>query len=80
MLTIISPAKSLDFDSKVATKKHSNPQFLKDASELVAGLRKLSPASISSLMSISEKLANENFIRFNELKTPFKLDNSRQDI
>ena len=80
MLTIISPAKSLDFDSKVATKKHSNPQFLKEASELVDGLRKLSPASISSLMSISEKLANENFNRFNEWKTPFKLDNSRQAI
>ena len=80
MLTIISPAKSLDFDSKLATKKHSNPQFLKEASELVDGLRKLSPASISSLMSISDKLANENFHRFNEWKTPFKLDNSRQAI
>ena len=80
MLTIISPAKSLDFDSKVATKKHSNPQFLKEASELVGSLSKLSPASLSSLMSISDKLANENFRRFNEWKTPFKLGNSRQAI
>ena len=80
MLTIISPAKSLDFDSKVATKKHSNPQFLTEASELMGSLRKLSPAKISSLMSISDKLANENFQRFNEWKTPFKLDNSRQAI
>ena len=80
MLTIISPAKSLDFDSKVATKKYSNPQFLPEASELMGGLRKLSPAKISSLMSISDKLANENFQRFNEWKTPFKLDNSRQAI
>ncbi len=80
MLTIISPAKSLDFESKVATKKHSNPQFLTEASELVGSLRKLSPAKISSLMSISDKLANENFQRFNEWKTPFNLDNSRQAI
>ena len=80
MLTIISPAKSLDFDSKIDTKKHSNPQFLKEASELVGSLRKLSPDSISSLMSISDKLAKENFRRFSEWKTPFKLGNSRQAI
>ena len=61
MLTIISPAKSLDFDSKVATKKHSNPQFLPEASELMGSLRKLSPAKISSLMSISDKLAMKTF-------------------
>ena len=61
MLTIISPAKSLDFDSKVATKKNSNPQFLPEASELMGSLRKLSPAKISSLMSISDKLAMKTF-------------------
>ena len=80
MLTVISPAKSLDFNSKVKTQKHSNPQFLEEASELVENLRKLSPSQLSSLMSISDKLANENFNRFNEWHTPFKLSNSRQAI
>ena len=80
MLTVISPAKSLDFNSKVKTQEHSNPQFLEEASELVENLRKLSPSQLSSLMSISDKLANENFNRFNEWHTPFKLSNSRQAI
>ena len=68
------------FNSKVKTQKHSNPQFLEEASELVENLRKLSPSKLSSLMSISDKLANENFDRFNEWHTPFKLSNSRQAI
>ena len=80
MLTVISPAKSLDFNSIVKTQEHSNPQFLEEASELMENLRKLSPLQLSSLMSISDKLANENFNRFNEWHTPFKLGNSRQAI
>ena len=80
MLTVISPAKSLDFRSKVKTKKYSSPQFITEASALVKNLRQLSPAQLSSLMGISDKLAQENFQRFNEWKAPFSLENARQAI
>lgn len=80
MLTVISPAKSLDFDSEVKTTKHSKPLFIKEASSLVKNLRQLSPPQLSSLMNISDKLALENFQRFNDWTTPFTLENARQAI
>ena len=80
MLTVISPAKSLDFNSEVKTKKHSRPQFIAEASTLVKSLRQLSPPQLTSLMGISDKLAQENFQRFNEWNTPFTLENARQAI
>ncbi len=80
MLIVISPAKSLDFDSEVKTTKHSKPLFIKEASSLVKNLRQLSPPELSSLMNISDKLALENFERFNNWRTPFTLENARQAI
>ena len=80
MLIVISPAKSLDFDSEVKTTKHSKPLFIKEASSLVKNLRKLSPPELSSLMNISDKLALENFQRYSDWSTPFTLENARQAI
>ncbi len=80
MLTVVSPAKSLDYTSPVRTKKHSEPQYLESASSLVDGLRELSPGDLQSLMNISDSLAEENHQRFSEWHTPFDLGNARQAI
>ena len=80
MLIVISPAKTLDFETAPITKDHSQPGFLKESRQLVSQLKKLTPTEVSSLMKISDKLGGLNFIRFNEWKTPFTLDNSKQAL
>jgi hypothetical protein len=80
MLIVISPAKTLDFETAPITKDHSQPGFLKESRQLVSQLKILTPAKVSSLMKISDKLGVLNFLRFNEWKTPFTLDNSKQAL
>ncbi|HIF18090.1 MAG TPA: peroxide stress protein YaaA [Cycloclasticus sp.] len=80
MLLLISPAKTLDFDTPANTVVHSQPEFLDDSAELIDQLKTLSPADVSSLMSISEKLGMLSSNRFIEWQTPFTLDNSKQAV
>jgi|TARA_B110000438_G_scaffold7899_1_gene7731 hypothetical protein len=80
MLTIVSPAKSLDYSSPVKTKKHTEPTFLNEAEQLIGKLRTLKPADLSSLMNISDTLAQENFYRYENWERPFNLKNARQAI
>ena len=69
MLLIISPAKKLDFSPVEIKNKLSNPIFQKDASTLASVASKLSKSELGQLMSISEKLADLNFKRFQNFKT-----------
>ena len=80
MLIVISPAKTLDFETAPITKIHTQPEFLKESRQLVKQLKEMTPARVSSLMKISDKLGVLNFLRFNEWKTPFTLDNSKQAV
>ena len=80
MLIIISPAKTLDFETAPITKVHTQPMFLKESRHLVSQLKELTPAEVSSLMKISDKLGVLNFLRFNEWKTPFTLNNAKQAL
>ena len=80
MLTVVSPAKSLDYSNNAKTKKHTEPSFLNEADQLIDGLRKLNPAQLSSLMDISDTLAAENFQRYQEWQRPFTLKNAKQAI
>lgn len=80
MLLLISPAKTLDYDTPANTSVHSQPEFLNDSAELIEQLKTLSPADISSLMSISDKLGTLNSNRFIEWRTPFTPDNSKQAV
>ncbi len=80
MLIVISPAKTLDFKTAPITKIHTQPEFLKESRQLVKQLKEMTPARVSSLMKISDKLGALNFLRFNEWKTPFTLDNSKQAV
>lgn len=74
MLSVISPAKSLDFESSPPFKTHTQPDYLESSKTLIDLLRKLTPAQLSSLMGISDKLAQLNTARYAEWHTPFKLD------
>lgn len=80
MITIVSPAKSLDYKTPVKTGKFSEPAFLEEASGLVNGLRKLSPEDLQELMNISESLAQDNHERYANWHRPFDLNNARQAI
>ena len=80
MLLLISPAKTLDFETPVSTKSFSHPEFLDDSAELIDQLKMLSPSDVSALMSISDKLGELNSNRFIEWQLPFTADNSKQAL
>lgn len=80
MLIVVSPAKSLDYESKLATKKHSEPRLLDHSRELVEVMAQKSPQQLSELMSISPSLAELNHERFCDFHTPFTPENSRPAV
>lgn len=80
MKIIISPAKSLDFESKVPTSLHTQPQFLDQSEKLNKKLKTLSRKKLSDLMSISADLASLNYDRNQNWSTPFNPENAKQAI
>ena len=80
MLMVISPAKTLDFETPAKTKVSTQPDFLDQSQQLIDELRELSPSDISGLMGISDKLGNLNFERFLNWHTPFDADNAKQAV
>ncbi|WP_426761648.1 peroxide stress protein YaaA [Hafnia paralvei] len=80
MLIIISPAKTLDYESPLATTRFTQPELLDHSAELMEYCRELTPAQIGSLMKISDKLAGLNAARFAEWQPNFTPQNARQAI
>jgi len=80
MLTVISPAKKLDYSSTVETQAHTQPELLSHAKELLKGLKTLSPQDVCALMGLSDKLGALNYERFQEWRTPFDQKNARQAV
>lgn len=80
MLIIISPAKTLDYQSPLAITKFTQPEMLDKSQVLIEICRELTPAQISSLMGISDKLAGLNAARFSEWQPNFTPENARQAI
>jgi len=80
MKIVISPAKSLNFESELPTQTFSEASFLKEARQVHRELKKLKPKDLSNLMEISDKLAELNWERNQSWKTPFTPDNSRPAI
>lgn len=80
MLMVISPAKTLDYESPLATETFTKPDFLDDACELIDQLKELEPHQVSNLMSISDKLGQLNAERFQSWHTPFSAKNARQAV
>lgn len=80
MLIVVSPAKSLDYETPVKTRKHTEPQFLSEAGQLAGQLKKYSPDDLCELMNISSKLGELNFGRYANWKTPFTPGPARQAL
>ena len=80
MKILLSPAKSLDFKSKLPTDRSSNICFEKEAAYLNLILKSKSPADLSDLMSISSKIADLNYERNHSWSLPFTNTNARQAI
>jgi cytoplasmic iron level regulating protein YaaA (DUF328/UPF0246 family) len=80
MLAILSPSKTLDFDSPPRVERHSIPAFLDDAEQLVKSLRRYSRPKLTELMGISERLADENHERYQQWRRPFSIDNAKQAV
>ncbi|MBS9437512.1 peroxide stress protein YaaA [Photorhabdus noenieputensis] len=80
MLITISPAKTLDYESTLATEEYSQPELLDQSKQLISVCRELTPAQIASLMGISDKLAGLNAARFGEWHADFTPENARQAI
>ena len=80
MKMIISPAKSLNFDSDLPIDINSNPFFLTEAKRINQLLREKSPAELSQLMKISDKLGNLNWERNQNFTTPFNSSNARPAV
>ncbi len=80
MLVVVSPAKTLDYESPLATDVHTQPDFIQDSAELIKVCRTLTPADIGSLMKVSDKIASLNAVRFEEWSETVTTDNARQAI
>ncbi|TDB01309.1 peroxide stress protein YaaA [Halomonas marinisediminis] len=80
MLSVISPAKKLDFETPATTAHHTQPDFLEQSQELIEILRDYSPQRLSELMGISDKLAALNAARYAEWHTPFTEQNAKPAV
>ncbi|MFK7777299.1 MAG: peroxide stress protein YaaA [Gimesia sp.] len=80
MLTVLSPAKSLNLESQKQTSKFSTPEMLDETEMLVKKLKRMSRKSLSELMGISDNLAELNHTRFAQWSRPFSTKNAKQAI
>ncbi len=80
MKIVISPAKSINMEKNIPTKKKSIPFFLDDAIFINSNLKKKTPQDLSSLMNISSKLSDLNWRRNQDFKIPFNENNARPAI
>jgi len=80
MLMVISPAKTLDYETPPATQRFTQPQYLDHSQELILQLRDLTPAQISELMHVSDKIGGLNAARFGGWTPAFTPENAKQAL
>ncbi len=80
MLTVISPAKTLDFDTPPVTSEFSQPKYLDQSALLIKQLSQYSVNEIASMMKLSDKLAVLNQERYQAWQYPFTPNNAKQAI
>lgn len=80
MLALISPAKTLDYETALPSSNFTQPRLLDQSEQLIDVCRELSASQLASLMSVSEKIAQLNVARFQDWQTEFDLANARQAI
>jgi cytoplasmic iron level regulating protein YaaA (DUF328/UPF0246 family) len=80
MLFLLSPAKSLDFDTPAGDVPHTQPLFVKQSAKLISILREKSPQDIAELMSLSDALSGLNVARYQAWSPKFTANNSKQAV
>lgn len=80
MLIVVSPAKTLDYDTPAKTKTFTLPDYLDDSAELIHRMREFSALDISELMKVSSKIAELNFDRFEAWNKKFTEKNAKQAV
>lgn len=80
MLIVISPAKTLDYESPIPAVRATQPRLLDHSAALVERARALSPADIGALMKVSDRIAHLNAERFAQWQRPFDKDNARPAV
>jgi len=80
MLMVISPAKTLDYQTPPVTARFTLPEHLDHAQELISQLREFSPLQIAELMHLSDKLSGLNAARFGSWTPAFSPDNAKQAL
>lgn len=80
MLVLLSPAKSLDFESPLPIRKHTEPRLLEQSRQLIEVMRGKSASEIASLMHISDELAALNAQRYADFDPPFTMRNARAAV
>ena len=80
MKLVLSPAKSLNFETQLPTVKSTEATFLKEAERLNKLLKKKSAKSLSKLMHISDNLGQLNYERNQEWNLPFTKENARPAV
>ncbi|NDF79265.1 MAG: peroxide stress protein YaaA [Betaproteobacteria bacterium] len=80
MLLLLSPAKSLDYETPVAGVSHTLPQFVSQSAELIEVLKPKTPVQIAELMDLSDNLAALNVARYEAWRPKFTAKNSKQAI
>ena len=80
MLFLLSPAKSLDYDTPAEGVPHTLPQFVSQSAELIEVLKHKTPAEISQLMDLSDNLATLNVARYEAWRPKFSQKNSKQAV
>ncbi|MES2879478.1 MAG: peroxide stress protein YaaA [Pseudomonadota bacterium] len=80
MLFLLSPAKSLDFETPAPEVPHTQPLFVKQSTELIELLREKSPQEIAVLMSLSDTLSGLNVARYAAWRPKFTAKNAKQAV
>ncbi|ENO8810317.1 peroxide stress protein YaaA [Photobacterium damselae] len=80
MLIVVSPAKTLDYDSPLVTEQYTLPELTEHSQQLIEVCRELTPMDIARLMKVSDKIAGLNAARFAEWVPTFTPENARPAI
>ncbi|ACQ92596.1 protein of unknown function DUF328 [Tolumonas auensis DSM 9187] len=80
MLAVLSPAKSLDYESPLTTSRFSEPALMHESALLIEQLRQFAPADIASLMHLSDKLAGLNVARYAQWEPVATPQNARPAV
>ncbi len=80
MQFLISPAKSLDYETPPHVASHSKPLFARQSAELIEVLKTQTPQQVSTLMKLSDALAGLNVARYGAWSPKFTAKNSKQAV